>query len=230
MEYCRQTGQVAVPVSDIGLQRYVAYLAGKLSYVSIGKYLNIINILHRESGRQNPLEDNWVVKAILRGVKRDKGAPSVTKLPITPDILLGFRSQLDLSQPRDIILWAACLVAFFGLLRKSNLLPRSAHLYDSSKHLSRNDLVLTPQGYLLTVKWSKTIQFREKELKLILPWIPGHPLCPMTAVTMLLALSPTMDKHSPLFSSDVMCQTALLTQGQFVSGYVGYWPVCRSTH
>ena len=40
------------------------------------------------------------------------------KLPITPDILCLILSKLNMSSSIDANVWAACLLMFFGLLRK----------------------------------------------------------------------------------------------------------------
>ena len=116
-------GYQPVPITPLVLYRYVAFLARSLKYNSIGKYLNIIRIMHLEVGLPNPLEDNWPLKCLLAGVKRSKGVEVVRKLAITPDLLLRIRGLLDWENQLDVVFWAACLVAFFGLLRKSNLFP-----------------------------------------------------------------------------------------------------------
>jgi len=112
----------------------------------------------------------------LKGVKRDKGSSEKQKLAMTPHILLRMKSQFNLNEPRDIVFWEACIVAFYGLSRKSNLLPTSGSSYNKLKRLSKNSLYITPHGYSLTVLWSKTIQYRERDFKVFLPLVTDHPL------------------------------------------------------
>ena len=76
---------------------------------------------------------------------------------ITPDILFGILSVLDLNRPFDITFWAACLVGFFTFFRKSNLLIPALEKFDPSKHLCRSDVQLGASGAIITVRWSKTI-------------------------------------------------------------------------
>ena len=73
------------------------------------------------------------------------------------------------------------------MLRKSHLLARSVHSFDPSQQLLRSDLQFLPWGVLMTMRWSKTIQFRERVVQLPLPLIPGSPLCPVTAIQRALS-------------------------------------------
>ena len=216
-KYCEDTGQCAVPVATHTLCRYAAYLADKLSFNSIPKYLNIVRILHLEASLPNPLHQNWVLNSVLTGIKRHKGASVQQKLPITPAILLKIRATLHLEQPRDIVFWCVCVVAFYGLLRKSNILPNGRRAFNAEIHLTRNNLYITPLGYYLSVNWSKTNQFRERKVTVPLPYLHNHPLCPAKAITNLLALHPHAPLQSPLFCCPVPDGTAILTQAQFVA-------------
>ena len=59
-----------------------------------------------EAGLQNPLEKNWYVASILKGVRRVKGDTSIQKLPITPDILMQILPTLNLQSDFDRTFWA----------------------------------------------------------------------------------------------------------------------------
>ena len=159
LSFCQDMGYVPVPVSKLTLCRYAAFLAKRLSVSSIKKYINIIRILHLEVGLPNPLKEAWFLDTLIRGVARHKGLGTHRKLPITPHILLGIKSLLNLSSPRDAVFWAACLIAFFGFFRKSNILPPSPSKFDPSKHLCRGDLSLFSWGIMVNIRWSKTIQY-----------------------------------------------------------------------
>ena len=196
MNFCTDFGLEPIPISDTNLCRYAAYLAGQLAYSSIGKYLNIIRILHLEYGMDNPLKDNWALSTMLKGIKRIKGAAVVRKLPITPDLLLKIRSLLNLDLPVDIVFWAACLVAFFGLLRQNNLFPGSGSRF----FLRKKDVRRHKHGLLLSLSGSKTVQFRERCLSLPLPCLDPHPLCPVRALASALRVVGVGPGEAPLFS------------------------------
>ena len=87
------------------------------------QYLNIVHLVHLEAGLPNPLEKNWYVATILKGVRRVKGDASVQKLPITPDILKQIFLTLDLHSSLDRTFWATCLVGFFSFFQPLGFVP-----------------------------------------------------------------------------------------------------------
>ena len=164
-----------VPLSQADLGHYVAFLSRRLCFTSVRQYLNIVRLMHLEAGLQNPLEKNWYVSSILKGVRRVKGDSSVQKLPITPDILKRIFLTLDLHSAFDRTFWPTCLVGFFSFFRKSNLLVPSHVLCDRCRNLCATDVKFTASGAVLTVRWSKVIQFQERILHIPLPKIPNPP-------------------------------------------------------
>ncbi len=67
------------------------------------------------------------------------------------------------------------------------------------EHLCRGDVFLVDDGLRLLIKWSKTIQARERTLVIPVLAIPGHPLCPRSAYEDMVAAIPA-SKNKPLFS------------------------------
>ena len=63
---------------------------------SIKNYLGVISLLHKEFGLHNPLTDNWPLKSLLLSIKWVKGGEVAEKLPITPNILSGIYSKLNM--------------------------------------------------------------------------------------------------------------------------------------
>ena len=79
--------------------------------------------------------------------------------------------------------WAVCLTAFFGMFRKSNLLPYSASGFDSNTQLTKADFTFKScRGVLVHMKWSKAIQFRDRAVLIPFSFIPDSPLCPVQAI------------------------------------------------
>ena len=62
-------------------------------------------------------------------------------------------------------------------------------------HLKQSSITFTSQGAILHVTRTKTIQFRQRVLEILLPSIPGSPLCPVTALQQYLA---TIPRNPPL--------------------------------
>ena len=199
LKFCSEMGIQPVPLSQGDLGHYVAFLSRRLCFNSVRQYLNIVRLMHLEAGLQNPLEKNWYVASILKGVRRVKGDTSIQKLPITPVILMQILLILNLQSAFDRTFWATCLVGFFSFFRKSNLLVHSHLEFDPQRSLCANDVRFTLDGAILTVRWSKVIQFQERVLLIPLPKIANSPLCPSTALLRLTLENPPCAHPVPLF-------------------------------
>ena len=216
LQFCNELKISPVPLSQENLGRYIAFLSRRLCFNSIKQYLNIVRLMHLEAGLQNPLEKNWYVTSILKGVRRVKGDASAQKLPITMDILKQVFLTLNLHSSLDRTFWAACLVGFFSFFRKSNLLVPSHLLFDPDRNLCADDVQFTLNGTVLQVRWSKVIQFKERVLHIPLPKIPNSPFCPSTALLQLTLESPPCSHPVPLFRYTWMgASNVPLTQHQF---------------
>ena len=90
------------------------------------------------------------------------------------------------------------ILAYFSFLRLSNILPHTVTTFDSSRHLSKGDVILAQNQVLLIIKWSKSMQNRQQISTLSLPMLDSSPLCPVAALRSLLLLFPG-DSNAPLF-------------------------------
>ena len=120
-------------------------------------------------------------------------------LPILA-ILLKLFSHFDFHNHLHVCMRALFLVAFFSFLRISNLVPyKLSDVADPQAcYLTPSNVTFTSQGALLRITHTKTIQFRERQLEVPLPRIPGSPLCPVIALQQYLA-SVQLPPSSPLF-------------------------------
>ena len=80
------------------------------------------------------------------------------------------------------------LTGFFGFLRLSNLSPHSAATFDPSRHLTGSDVFFIKKYVKLLLKWSKTIQNRDRVEILTLPKLTDPDLCPRLALKALFDL------------------------------------------
>ena len=163
MKFYAEMNVKLVPLSQENLGRYIAFLSRRLCFNSVRQYLNIVRLVHLEANFNSPLEKNWYVTSVLKGVRRVKGDSSVQKLPIMLDILKQIFTTLNLHSSFDRTFWAACLVGFFSFFRKSNLFVQSHLLFDPGRNLCASDLSLTADGAIITVRWKK-LSSSENEL------------------------------------------------------------------
>ena len=139
LTFCNTYRVDPVPASQETLTVYMAYLARRLSSNSIQGYMNVIRLLHLEAGFENPLEANWDLKMIFKGISRQLGQPPKQKSPITAKILQLLHGTLS-DTPIDHAFWCGCLIAFYGFLRKSSLLPQNGPLL-RDKYIARKDVL-----------------------------------------------------------------------------------------
>ena len=85
---------------------------------------------------------------------------------------------------------ALYLLAFFSFLRLSNMVPHSFTSFDLSRHLARGDIIFSHDMAVVLVKWSQTIQSRDKIALIHIPVLPGSRLCPVAALKRMLAIVP----------------------------------------
>ena len=94
------------------------------------------------------------------------------------------------------------LLSFFSFLRLSNLVIHTITQFSLLKHLAQGDLIFRPDKVIVLLKWSKTMQGKN-DIKLItVPRIHNSILCPVTALSNLLALTPK-GSNFPLFQVKV---------------------------
>ena len=84
-----------------------------------------------------------------------------------------------------ITFWAIFLVAYFGFLRISNLVPSRSKHFDNTRNIMPGDIVIGTPGALVIVKWSKTMQHRDTVQIVQIPLLGSSGICPVKAVVAL---------------------------------------------
>ena len=99
------------------------------------------------------------------------------------------------------------------MLRVSNLGPRTRKMFDAEKHPVRQDLTFENDCWNLSIRWSKTIQCKNRTVKA--PLIPSvlRQICPQHWVTRMKKLIPA-DPTEPLFLVRYKHSRCLLTSAQ----------------
>lgn len=203
-----------VPVSTDDFSLYIAYLAHykKFRFCTIQNYLAVVKHLHKANGLKDPITDNWHIKHLLLGVKRDIGDAQVGATAVTPNMLLMIKKELNLCRLYDLSVYVACLIGFFGLLRPGNFLFKDKH----NPILRIEQIGSIDDGFIITFHKTKTIQFREKQLNVVIPQITGHPLCPASALYRLLSLHQILGSNG---QTPLLCESVIksLSYVNFIS-------------
>ena len=190
LTFCIKFGLTALPVSDITLAWYAQFLSYSFeSHSSVVNYLSGVKTLHvlLHFGVQG--FQGLLVKLTVQGLRRKNKHQPRQALAINPIILNHIHATLDLSRSEDCTFWTVCLVSFFLLLCKSNVVSDSLSLENVQNLLHRQDLQFFPHEVRVALRWSKTNQFGE-HLTFSLPHIPQSCLCPVKALRDMIALVP----------------------------------------
>lgn len=167
IDFCNNTGSEPVPAATTTVCQYIVYLSDRLCFNSIKQYINIVKLMHLDHRLADPLNAPRI-QWFLQGLKRFMGCGVTRKSPITPQLLgdTDIYSTLDKNSLLDTGLWAACVVSFFAMLRRSNVTVRSKNEISSYKGLTRSDFLVTKDQVVVHVGWTKTIQFKDRMLSL----------------------------------------------------------------
>jgi hypothetical protein len=71
--------------------------------------------------------------------------------------------------------------------------------FDPSRHLCPSDFTFNTEGAILTIGWSKTIQFQERVVLVPIPRIPHSVFCPSQAAILAFRIVPAITDPSPAF-------------------------------
>ena len=170
-------------MTETQLCYFIAYLGDQgLMSSSIKGYLSAIRQLQIRAGLPDPDCGRMPqLQQMLRGVKTTRGRegrPTQRKRPITAQIMRQLRGIMG---EENMMLWAACTVAFFGFLRTGEFTVPSQREYDPKVHLNVGDVSANhpcnPDVVHIKVKKSKT-----DPCYLVVLGKSGDDLCPMKAL------------------------------------------------
>ena len=89
-------------------------------------------------------------------------------------------------------------MGFFAFLRLSNLVPHAVAEFDLSRHLTGDDIYFTDRYVKIMIKWSKTMQTRDRVQCVTIPKLRNKVICPYRALRQLFKLY-SLSYDSPLF-------------------------------
>jgi site-specific recombinase XerD len=148
---------------------YVADLARRgLAVATIARRLTAIAMYHRAAGHTSPTEHD-VVRAVVRGVRRQLGIAQKQKTALALDPLRAIIAQIP-ADPRGLRDRALLLVGWAAALRRSEI---AALIVD--------DLRVEPEGLVIRLRRSKTDQEAAGD-SVAVPFGDDPQTCPVRAV------------------------------------------------
>jgi integrase len=195
LTFCKQLAQDAVPATPLTIARYVALLASSYTPQTILGHLAAIRLLLITNGTTTDALDDPLVRYTMRGVTKVIAVTPKQMKPITTQLLKRLLRQLDLHLHGDRLFWAAALLMFFSLLRRSNVLATN---HSGHSLLRRADVAIFDDHMSLSVRVSKTRAASQPPHLIVLPARPGHCLCPVGAMRVALDIAPTAAAETAL--------------------------------
>ena len=235
--FCKYFGITPLPANGPTLCMFLQFMSRTInSFKYLCNVMSSIKKLHQCTGYQLIAGESLIVKAQLSGLRRILGDIQIQKLPVTPGMLLHIYQLLNTSDTFHLCLWAAFTFGFFTFLRKSNIAAPSLKDFNPDKHLTRGDIFVSQDMLLVKVRWSKTIQFKQRLLLLPVSAIPNSVLCPVKAYSQLAIAVPACH-NSPAFQYldgagrvTPLTHTVLVNSLKLILSTLGYNPQLYAGH
>ena len=157
------------PVTVDTLICFLEFMARTSGYGHLKHLYSSVKFLHEALNKPFP-ENNFQLDTTMQGLKRRLANVPFQVLPLSPKVLRKVFQNLDLSKPENKALWASYLVAFYGLLRKSNVVPESVK-FDPRKVLVRRNVQVDLENNViyLYIGFGKTNQFGGRDTIILIP-------------------------------------------------------------
>lgn len=227
--FCKYFHFKPLPTTEEILALFAQFLSRSFKSVeSIRNYVGGVRTLHKMLSLDCP-ETTFHLRLSLKGIEKISAHCPNRMQPITPAILCKIADILEFSNPEHACLWCLFLFAFFLFARKSNLVPDC--MSDISKCLLRKHVSRTGDNLEVSFFWTKTIQARERVLRLPLLKTDSV-LCPVTAYDRMISLI-KVPCDAPLFSlspSVAITYSKFQKQLRVLLGKVGEIPEHFGTH
>ena len=193
---------VPAPCSNLQLKRFAQWVADTpkiAAYGTVSNYVSAVKTMHKILGQSPPDTKEHMTALMFKGLRLEMLQPTKQAFPVTPEIFMAMFAYVNVLSPEQVCAWTALIFVFHLLLRKSNIVPDTQASFDATKQLPRSALTLAQNALMVNIVWSKTLQFREKELLLPLVALANKIICPIYWTWQMVKLNPA-SPQDPAFS------------------------------
>ena len=187
------------PPDTVNIAKYYASLLSRLT--AMGSLLNhqsSVATFYRLHGYQ--VDTACIVFKLLNmSAKKSLSTTPAAKPPLELAHILRFKDILDQHNPTHLAFYNAVCIGFMATLRRSNICPPSVHLYNPDIHLRRQDIVFTPEGLIVVIRWSKTNQDSSKTFHIPIAYSGCQDFDPPSQFKQFIQAFPVAP-HDPCFS------------------------------
>ena len=191
---------------------YEPFPADKWWYVQFGQYLSwqdkcpdtvdnyvsTVRVKHRLKDLPVPEKGQIHYKLFSDGLKKADTRIVQQAGNMTQAILFKLAQVVNFAAELEAVAFTAILIAFSLVLRVSNIGPPSRAKFDPHSHLKRSDVRIIDGHVSVGIRWSKTVQHRNK-----VKWTPLMPskyslICPVRWLLKMFKIIKAYP-HEPLF-------------------------------
>ena len=189
------------PCSNRQLCRFGQYLSRNFeSPDAVGNYQSGIRTVLALLGLEVPDVKDKQMQLFSSGLRRCMDHTVKQAEPITPLLLVRMSKVVNYKDKVELIAWTATLLGFYMFLRKSNLVPEAMDKFDPVQQFTRADVNLLglDLAMMCEVRWTKTIQFKQKILRFPILPAKNKAICPVFWVHRMVLDNPGQPQD-PLF-------------------------------
>ena len=188
-----------VPASVDTITCFLEFMARSSGYDHIKHLYASVKYLHSALDQYFP-EESFQIDTTLQGLKRRLANVPFQVLPLTPQILRKMYGHINPRSKEDLALWCSFLCAFYGLLRKANVVPKSGS-YDPRKILVRRNIKVDHANNMvyLYIGFTKTNQFGSRDTIIPIPGNNDPAMDPVRHLSSLLSVT-TGSMDTPAFA------------------------------
>ena len=215
---CGTYGLEYFPCDNNQLCRFGQHLSKRFqSPDAVANYISGIRTCLALLGLEIPSPQDRQMQMFIQGLKRAMPHAVKQAAPITPDLLLRMSKVVNYTDQVELVAWVATLLGFYMFLRKSNLVPDTMDDFNPEYQFCRADMSLLglDKAMMFEIRWSKTIQFKEKILRL--PVLPANnkAICAVFWAHYLLAKIPG-ETTDPVFMIKSKGEKLALSANQLI--------------
>ena len=195
-KFCGDLGVNEFPADKWQLARYACHTATHVTLIgTVENYVSGVRNLHRLAGYEAPDTTSPNLKLVMAGLKVELVRPTKQASPLNREILIEISQKVQWDSQFHLCCYSAILLGFYLCLRCSNLVPESTNKFDLAEQLTRGHIALDEDLELamVDVEWSKTLQFREKDLWLVVRPASRLDICPLVTLKKLFDMVPAQD-------------------------------------
>ena len=218
-QFCKEYLLTCFPADNRQLCRFGQHLAKtSKSADSVGNYQSGVRTCQALLGMELPDPQEEQMQLFTQGLKRVMLHEIKQAEPITPQLLVKMSTVVNYTNHIDMVAWVATLMGFTMFLRKSNLAPEAMEKFNPEQQFTRADIHITNPlaPCMVDIRWTKTIQFKQRILRL--PVLPVHNkrICPVMWVHYMINTIQA-EPSDPAFTIFYKGQKTALSANQLIN-------------